>query len=104
MLVTLVCTYKQEQAKTIDKLLKADRLPPQPPIKPTLFAKIGYEDRLKTVYEEVVNPEDPDRVGDPGRMGCDTTLAPAGHTVTGVHRGTCSPTTAPRASGALQLA
>ena len=60
LLVTLVCTYKQEQAKTIDKLLKADRLPPQPPIKPTLFAKIGYEDRLKTVYEEVVNPEDPD--------------------------------------------
>jgi hypothetical protein len=55
-----VCTYKQEQAKTIDDLLKADRLPPQPPIKPTLFAKIGYEDHLKTVYEEVVNPEDPD--------------------------------------------
>jgi len=35
-------------------------LPPQPPIKPTLFAKIGYEDHLKTVYEEVINPEDPD--------------------------------------------
>ncbi|GMH77588.1 hypothetical protein TrRE_jg2056 [Triparma retinervis] len=55
-----VCTFKQEQAKTIDDLLKADRLPPQPPIKPTLFAKIGYEDHLKTVYEEVMNPEDPD--------------------------------------------
>jgi len=55
-----VCTYKQEQANTIDKLLKQPRVPPQPPIQPTLSAKIGYEDHLKTIYEEVVNPDDPD--------------------------------------------
>jgi hypothetical protein len=54
------CDYKQEAAAKIERLLKAPREPPQPPIVPTLFAKIGYEDHMKTVYEEVVNPEDPD--------------------------------------------
>ena len=54
------CTYDREKASRIDKLLKQPRTPPQPPVQPTLFAKIGYEDHLKTVYDEVVNPEDPD--------------------------------------------
>lgn len=54
------CTFDREKSSRIDKLLKSPRTPPQAPIVPTLFAKIGYEDHLKTVYEEVVNPEDVD--------------------------------------------
>ena len=29
-------------------------------MKPTVNAKIGFETKMKTIYEEIVNPEDPD--------------------------------------------
>ena len=54
------CDYRQESAAKIEKLLKQPRRPPMPPILPTCFAKIGFEDQIVTVYDEVANPEDPD--------------------------------------------
>ena len=54
------CSRNQERASIIDKLLKQERRVPLPPVVPTCFVKIGYEDQLITIYEEVVNPEDPD--------------------------------------------
>jgi len=47
-------------AIAIEKLLKAPRKPPASPVKPTIHAKIGFEEQMKTVYEEIVNQEDPD--------------------------------------------
>jgi len=54
------CRYSQMEAMEIDKLLKAPRKPPAAPVKPNISTKIGYENKMKTVYEEIVNPEDPD--------------------------------------------
>ena len=47
-------------AARIELLLKQPRRAPMPPVVPTCFAKIGFEDHLVTVYDEVTNPEDPD--------------------------------------------